>query len=150
MLRLTTVSLLCSSTAWCKMQPFTEAGDGLCLEDRIAQNGVVIKHIYGGERRCCANHATDVLHDAISGNNNLTNVPGNGRFIGSCSEQGDGSTNDEQGLKRKQILHHLSVARSQEDTRETDFGNVPKQPQKPARTMELRDSVQRIVPGLPN
>ncbi|XBI54623.1 hypothetical protein VPH35_036607 [Triticum aestivum] len=83
-LRLTTVSLLCSSTAWCKMQPFTEAGDGLCLEDRIAQNGVVIKHIYGGERRCCANHATDVLHDAISGNNNLTNVPGNGRFIGSC------------------------------------------------------------------
>ena len=103
MLRLTTVSLLCSSTAWCKMQPFTDAGDGLCLEDRIAQNGVFIKHIYGGERRCCANRATDVLHDAISGNNNSTNVPGNGRFIGSCSEQGDGSTNDEQGLKRNRF-----------------------------------------------
>ena len=78
------------------------------------------------QRRCCANHATDVLHDAISGNNNLTNVPGNGRFIGSCSEQGDGSTNDEQGLKRKQILHHLSVAASETCKNNGVEGRCPK------------------------
>lgn len=122
-----------------EMKPFAEIRDGLGLEDRMAENGVVVNQDQPeGDEVTQAAKTT-----ALAGNDDINSANKSGNMLTGLlppakrKEMGRPTTSREkapyEGLSKR--TRFCTICRRQRHKRTTcpDRGDIPKQPRKPAR-----------------
>ncbi|KAM3224253.1 hypothetical protein ACQJBY_057572 [Aegilops geniculata] len=122
-----------------KMKPFADIRDGLGLEDRIAENGVVVNQYQAEADQLVVDMATNGAMD----NDDINSMNESGNMLAGLlppakrKEMGRPTTSREkdpyEGLSKR--TRFCTICRREGHKRTTcpDHGDVPKQPQRPGR-----------------